>query len=78
MKIYPFDNGFTKSFVACFEQCDAEYASRAITLVYTKEGRFTGFRGEKAVVIKATFRKICPDAMPVCLDDRFLALDEIY
>jgi hypothetical protein len=77
VRIFPFDNGYAQSFVACFEKCDAAYAARSPTLVYTKPDRFKGFRGDRPVIVKAIFRKICPDSMPVWLDYRFLAVDAL-
>ena len=77
VKIFPFDNGYPQSFVACFEQCDPVNAAEGAVLIYTKSDRFKGYHGDRPVIVKATFRRLCPDSMPVCLDGRVFALDEL-
>lgn len=79
LRIYPYDNGYSESFVACLEPCSAEGADRSIILIYTKPHRFAGYRGDRAAVVQAVFGKMCPDDMPVCLDApiRLLALHEV-
>ena len=78
LRIYPYDNGHTSSYVACLEACDAIKADRSIFLVYTKESRFKGYRGDHAETVKVVFGKICPESMPICLDGpvRIFALNE--
>jgi len=78
VKIYPYDNGFHGSYVACFERCNAAYAQKNPVLIYTKTDRFKGYRGDRPVIVRAVFRKICPENMPLCLDYRIFALDELY
>lgn len=79
MRIYPYDNGRSASYVACLEACDAAGADRTIFLIYTKPNRFNGYRGDHAEVVKAVFGKICPEGMPICLDApiRLFALHEV-
>ena len=79
LKVYPYDNGHTGSYVACFESCDARLADRSITLIYTKPDRFRGYRGDQLEIVKAVFGKICPESMPICLDApiRLFALNEV-
>lgn len=73
VQIYPYDNGYKESFVACFEACDAAGADESIVLIYSKNGRFTGYTGDKAVTVRATFTKACPEWAPLCLDAPFRA-----
>jgi hypothetical protein len=68
MRIYPYDNGFSSSYVACLEPCDRAGADRSIVLVYTAPGRFRGYRGDQAETVRAQFRRICPEGMSLCLD----------
>lgn len=79
LRIYPYDNGFTESFVACLEPCDEAGADRSIFLIYTREGRFNAYRGGRPEIVHAVFSRICPDDMPLCLDApiRIFALDEV-
>ena len=73
LKIYPYDNGHTESYVACLEPCNAANADQSIVLIYTKLGRFKGYQGDKGEVVKAKFMKICPEEWPLCLDAPFRA-----
>ena len=79
LRIYPYDNGHTTSYVACLEACNAGGADRAISLVYTKADRFKDARGSRAEVVKVVFGKVCPERMPLCLDApiRIFALIEV-
>ena len=79
IRIYPYDNGRTESYVACLEACDAVRADKSTFLVYTRANRFKGYRGDRAEIVKAVFGKICPDQMPLCLDApiRIFSLTEI-
>ena len=78
MRIYPYDNGYAGSYVACLEACDAANADRSVFIIYTKANRFRGYRGNRAEIVKAEFAKICRDDMPLCLDSpaRLFALKE--
>ena len=78
IQIYPYDNGYQESYVACLEPCDAAGADRTIFLIYTRAGRFRGSRGDRAEVVQAVFGKICPEDWPLCLDApvRIFALHE--
>jgi len=79
LRVYPYDNGHATSYVACLESCGAADADRSIFLIYTRAGQFTGYRGDRAEVVKAVFGKVCPDRMPLCLDApvRIFALNEV-
>lgn len=79
LRIYPYDNGHTVSYVACLEPCDAAGADRSIFVIYTDASRFKEYRGDEAVIVNAVVGKICPDEMPVCLDApiRIFALHEV-
>jgi hypothetical protein len=79
VRIYPYDNGHTESYVACLEACDAASADRSTFLIYTRTNRFKGYSGKRAEVVTAVFGKICPDTMPLCLDApaRIFALNEV-
>ncbi|HYU96595.1 MAG TPA: hypothetical protein VE989_10555 [Sphingomicrobium sp.] len=68
IRIYPYDNGHTESYVACLEVCDTARADKSSFLVYTRANRFRGYRGDRAEIVKAVFGKICPERMPLCLD----------
>jgi len=79
LRIYPYDNGHTTSYVACLEVCNAISADRSIFLIYARANRFKGYRGNRAEVVKVVFGKVCPDRMPLCLDApvRVFALNEV-
>ena len=79
IRIYPYDNGHTESFVACLEACNADSAYRSIFLIYTKLNRFKGYSGNQAEIVTAGFGKICPEQLPLCLDApmRIFALNEV-
>jgi hypothetical protein len=68
MRIYPYDNGFAGSYVACLEPCAAAGADRSIFVVYTAPERFRGYRGDRAETVRAQLRRTCPRGMPLCLD----------
>lgn len=71
VRIYPYDNGFTGSYVVCFEQCGADYAARSPFLVYTLDSRFEGYRGDRAVVVTARYSSECFYTDTICPDLRF-------
>jgi len=79
LRIYPYDNGHTTSYVACLEACGASSADRSIFLIYTRANRFKGYRGDRVEVVKVVFGKVCPDRMLLCLDApiRVFALNEV-
>ena len=79
IRIYPYDNGFGGSYVACLEPCDGAGADRSIVLVYTAPGRFRGYRGARAEAVRAEFRRICAEGMSLCLDApvRIFGLHEV-
>ena len=78
LRVYPYDNGYTTSYVACLEACDAASADRSIFLIYTRTNRFKAYRGDRVEVVTAVFGKVCPEGMPLCLDapTRVFALTE--
>lgn len=78
IRVYPYDNSFTGSYVACLEPCDAAGADQSIILVYTAPERFRGYRGDRAETVRAEFHRICPEGMALCLDApiRIFALHE--
>lgn len=79
IRIYPYDNGFSGSYVACLERCDGAGADQSIFLVYTAPDRFRGYRGDRAETVRAEFRRICPEDLPLCLDApiRIFGLHEV-
>lgn len=79
LRIFPYDNGYAASYVACLEACNAAGADRSIFVLYTRADRFKSYRGDRAEVVKVVFGKICPDEMPLCLDApiRIFALKEV-
>jgi len=79
IRIYPYDNGYPASYVACLDACDAAKADQSVFLIYTTSNRFKGYRGDRPEVVKAVFGKVCPDNWPLCLDApiRVFALREV-
>ena len=77
MKIFPFDNGLTQSYVVCFEQCDAAYAARSPFVIYTRPGRFRGLQGNTPVVVKARYSSACFYKSTLCPDQRFGLFTEL-
>ena len=79
VQIFPYDNGYRESFVACLAACNAAGADRSIFLVYTGADRFKGYRGNRPETVKAAFGRVCPKSMPLCLDTpiRIFALNEV-
>lgn len=68
MQIYPYDNGYRGSYVACLEACDAVSQEESVFVFYTESTQFRDASGQRPAIINAVFGKICPDAMPLCLD----------
>jgi hypothetical protein len=79
LRIYPYDNGYEGSYVACLEACGAALADRSIFVIYTRANRFRGYNGHRSEIVKAVFARICPAYMPLCLDSpiRVFALNEV-
>lgn len=79
IRIYPYDNGFSGSYVACLEPCDSAGADKSTFLIYTAPGRYEGSRGDRSKIVRAEFRRICPEHMPICLDGpiRLFGLHEV-
>jgi hypothetical protein len=63
VRIYPYDFGsseaYNGTYVVCFEICSRNIAERSIFLVYTRPGRFGGYRGDRAVGVTARFDGTC-------------------
>ena len=63
IRIYPYDLGaseiYNGTYVVCFEICSRDFAERSIFLVYTSPGRFGGYRGDRAAIIRARFDGAC-------------------
>lgn len=59
VKIYPIDQGFSKSYALCFERCSGDYAEKTPFIIYTAPGRFSGYRGDKPVVVTAKYHSTC-------------------
>lgn len=59
VRVWPYDNGFSESYVLCFERCDADYAERSPFILYTARGRFEGYAGDRPVVITARYSGTC-------------------
>ena len=78
IRIYPYDNGFGGSYVACFEPCDEAYAQSSPFIVITRANRFSGYRGDRPVVITASYSSACFYRRPVtCADFRYGQFTEI-
>ena len=78
IKIYPYDNGFRGSYVVCFEPCDEAYAESSPFIVITRPDRFSGYRGNRSVIITARYSSACfyRDPLP-CADLRYGQFTEI-
>jgi len=72
VRIYPYDNGFSGSYVLCFEPCDARYAETSPFLLYTSDERFRGYRGDRPAIVTARYSSTCfyRDQF-LCPDGRF-------
>jgi hypothetical protein len=57
--VWPYDNGFSGSYLLCFERCDAAYAQTSPFILYTAPGRFRGYAGDRPVVIRARYSGTC-------------------
>ena len=77
IKIYPYDNGFKKSYAVCFEVCDAAYADKSPFLIYTEENRFKGSRGDQPVIVTARYSSACFYKSTLCPDTRFGQFTEL-
>jgi hypothetical protein len=78
IRIFPYDNGFATSYVVCFEQCDQAFAERSPFIILTSQGRFSGYRGDRPVVVTARYSSACfYDANVICADTRFGRFREI-
>jgi hypothetical protein len=70
IRIFPVDNGYTESYLVCYEACTPEAAQRSPAIVYTSPNRFRGYRGTQAVVITARYSSACFYTNAVCADLR--------
>jgi hypothetical protein len=77
IKIFPYDNGFRSSYVVCFETCDKDYAARSPFIILTSEGRFTGYKGDRPVILNARYSSVCFYTKAICADNRFGEFTEI-
>lgn len=78
IRIYPFDGGFERSAIVCFEPCDDSYAESSPFLVITRDNKFRGYRGDRAVVITARYSSSCfYTPRPSCPDLRYGQFTEI-
>lgn len=78
IRIFPFDNGFKTSYVVCFEKCSESYAERSPFIIITSLNRFAGYKGDRAVVVTATYSSACfYDVYALCGDNRFGEFTEI-
>ena len=77
MTIYPYDNGFTGSYVVCFESCDEAYAAKSPFLIYTKPERFHGYKGDRSVMVTARYNSSCQYKTTVCPDGRYGLFTEV-
>jgi len=78
IRAYPYDNGFVTSYVLCFEACTPDVAERSPFIVITRENKYRGYRGERAVVLTAHYSSACfyrVDA--ICHERRFGQFTEI-
>jgi hypothetical protein len=71
VKIFPYDNGFTESYLVCFEACDEKYAESSPFIIYTRRDRFKGYNGEKPIIVKARYSSTCfYRSIVTCVDFR--------
>lgn len=77
IRIFPYDNGFSESYVVCFEQCDEAYARSSVFLIYTRANRFRGYRGDRPVVVTARYDSSCFYTDAICPDLRAGQFTEI-
>lgn len=59
IRMYPYDNGYTESYVVCFHRCDRSGAEKSPFLIYTAAGRFRGSKGDRPVVVTASYTSTC-------------------
>lgn len=77
IKIFPFDNGFSTSYLVCFEKCDEKYATRSPFIILTSLDRFKGYNGQREVVVTAKYDSSCFYTDAICADNRFGEFTEI-
>jgi hypothetical protein len=60
IKIYPYDMGSSgQTYKVCFEICDRTTAENSPFIIYTREGRFGGYRGDRPAVVVANYSSTC-------------------
>jgi len=59
IRFYPYDNGYTESYVVCFRKCNEEEARRSPYIIYTRPGRFSGVKGDTLVTVTAKIATTC-------------------
>lgn len=77
VRVYPYDNGFSESYLLCFEACNSAVAERSPFIVYTSENRFRGYRGDRPVIITARYSSACFYRSTLCPDLRFGQFTEV-
>jgi hypothetical protein len=77
IKTFPYDNGFKASYVVCFERCDESYSQSSPFIILTSENRFAGYKGDRPVIVHATYSSACFYTKAVCADSRFGEFTEI-
>lgn len=77
IKIFPYDNGFATSYIVCFEICDKAYAERSPFVILTRGNRFEGYKGNRSVVVRATYSSSCFYKKTICADNRFGEFTEL-
>lgn len=77
IKIYPYDNGFKNSYLVCFELCDRIYADSSPFVIITRDNRFLGYKGDRAVVVNAKYSSACFYTDAICSDNRFGEFTEL-
>jgi hypothetical protein len=75
--IYPYDNGFTGSYVVCFEQCDEAVAAKSPFLIYTQPERFRGYKGDQSVIVTARYDSSCQYKTTLCPDGHYGLFTEV-
>lgn len=68
IRIYPYDMGTERTFVVCFEICDAEYAQQSPYVIITSPNRFAGYRGNRSVNVTAHYDSSCLYKDVICAD----------
>ena len=68
------------SYAVCFEACDKKIADRSPFILYTRSGRFMGYKGDRPVLVTARYSSRCfykPSESWRCVHHRFGQFTEI-